>query len=294
MAQMAQQVSAMRNTNVKHRCWSITINNYTDNDILLWESVMERASSASGQTEIGKNGTPHIQAFAYFNNGIRFSTLRKLLGERAHIEKARNINALRNYVLKNETRDKDYLSWSKGIKKMEIRDRFIEYEPKEWQKDIINMLNSEPDDRTINWIWDSDGGTGKTTLAKHICLTNKRAIYVSGKASDIKYGITQMVERKKYPEVCIFDLVRSGENYVSYEGIEAVKNGIFFNAKYESNMVMFNNPHVVCFANYPPDYGRLSKDRWNVFEIVKGSLERSSLNDAETLSIDKLIDIMQQ
>lgn len=57
------------------------------------------------------------------------------------------------------------------------------------------------------------------------------------------------------------------ENYVSYEAIESVKDGIFFSGKYESGMTIFNQPHIICFANFAPDIGKMSSDRWKIFEL---------------------------
>ena len=36
------------------------------------------------------------------------------------------------------------------------------------------------------------------------------------------------------------DFTRDVEEYVSYQAIEAIKNGIFYNTKYESKMITYN------------------------------------------------------
>lgn len=69
------------------------------------------------------------------------------------------------------------------------------------------------------------------------------------------------------PKVCVFHYTRAVENYVSYEALEAIKDGIFFSTKYESGMVVFDSPHVVVFANFPPDRTQLSADRWRITNI---------------------------
>lgn len=132
----------------------------------------------------------------------------------------------------------------------------------DWQKKILDILINPPDDRTIYWFWDTRGNRGKTSLCKHICMT-RQAIYLSGKSADIKACISEYVKTKDL-HIALFDFVRSTEEYISYEALEAVKNGIFFSGKYESQMCMFNSPHIICFANFPPDYNKLSKDRWKV------------------------------
>ena len=39
--------------------------------------------------EVGENGTPHLQGYVRLNNKIRFNALKKLIGQRAHIEQAK-------------------------------------------------------------------------------------------------------------------------------------------------------------------------------------------------------------
>lgn len=68
-------------------------------------------------------------------------------------------------------------------------------------------------------------------------------------------------------DICIMDFPRTVEGYVSYSAIEEIKNGMFFNGKFESSMVMFNTPHIVIFANFLPDTSKLSKDRWVIENI---------------------------
>ena len=64
------------------------------------------------------------------------------------------------------------------------------------------------------------------------------------------------------------DFTRDVEEYVSYQAIEAIKNGIFYNTKYESKMITYNSPHVIIFANFFPDITKLSSDRWVIRELV--------------------------
>jgi len=89
---------------IKGSCWSITINNPTAEDLETWKSIRLNpwVKDAQGQLEEGENKTPHLQALLK-TDYVRFSQVKKLL-PRAHIEKARNQNALQNYVKKEETR----------------------------------------------------------------------------------------------------------------------------------------------------------------------------------------------
>lgn len=80
----------------------------------------------------------------------------------------------------------------------------------------------------------------------------------------MKYAITCM---KIKPRVILIDYARDQESHISWQGIEEIKNGIFFNSKYESSMVIYNSPHVICFANFKPQEYKLSKDRWNILDV---------------------------
>jgi len=55
---------------------------------------------------------------------------------------------------------------------------------------------------------------------------------------------------------------------MSYTGMEEIKDMFFYSGKYEGGMVCGRNPHVMVFANEPPDYDKMSANRWKVTEIV--------------------------
>jgi len=136
----------------------------------------------------------------------------------------------------------------------------------EWQKDLLNIINQPVNPRKIYWRHASDGCEGKTSFSKHICMT-RNAILLSGKVADIKDGVARHLAKHKELDVAIFHFVRSDEEYISYAGIESIKDGIFFSGKFESSMCMFNSPHIIIFANFAPKLNKLSKDRWDVCDI---------------------------
>jgi len=79
--------------------WSITINNPTDLDM---NATLPAGWSITGQIEKGEEGTEHYQALLKTTQ-TRFSAVKKVF-PRAHIEIARNVKALANYVHKEESR----------------------------------------------------------------------------------------------------------------------------------------------------------------------------------------------
>ena len=94
------------------------------------------------------------------------------------------------------------------------------------------------------------------------------AILIGGANKDALYGITQIVQKNGVgPGIVIFDIPRVNKGGISYQTLEYIKNGCFFNGKYESGMVRFNSPHVIVFSNVQPEYKLLSSDRWCVKEL---------------------------
>lgn len=81
-------------------CWSITINNPTDEDIKV--TFPNNKWVMKGQIEKGAEGTLHYQGML-MTPQVRFSAVKKLL-PRAHIEVAKNKVALEKYVSKTDTR----------------------------------------------------------------------------------------------------------------------------------------------------------------------------------------------
>ena len=66
----------------------------------------------------------------------------------------------------------------------------------------------------------------------------------------------------------IWDIPRSAKGSISYSTLEAFKNGLICNTKYETGVKAFNPPHIFVFANFPPDdEAKLSPDRWNITHL---------------------------
>lgn len=125
-----------------------------------------------------------------------------------------------------------------------------------WQAELEKELKGNPDSRKIIWYYDEYGNTGKSTMARWL-VANTDTIVTEGKKADVLYGY-------QGERIVIFDLSRSTEEYTPYDTIEKLKNGVYFNTKYESGMRVYDQPHVVVFANFEPDRTKMSADRWDV------------------------------
>lgn len=89
-------------TTQRATCWSVTINNPTDDDTDAISLARQKGWIVEGQLEQGESGTPHYQLMVKTPQ-VRFSALKKTF-PRAHIEVAKNESALRAYVGKEESR----------------------------------------------------------------------------------------------------------------------------------------------------------------------------------------------
>lgn len=126
-------------------CWSLTINNPNDDDRQNM-AMLPAGWSIRGQEERGEQGTLHLQLMLKTPQ-VRFSAVKKWF-PRAHIEKARNEQALAQYVVKSDTRvseltvDKKFLTlpqlWVKFAEYVHEkcddakRPLWLEWDPEDW------------------------------------------------------------------------------------------------------------------------------------------------------------------
>lgn len=151
-----------------------------------------------------------------------------------------------------------------------------------WQKEMQTILTGPVDPRAVYWLYEKEGNFGKSQYTEYL-VRNHEALVLSGKGHDMKHA----VEGQK---VILFDLSRTQEDFISWQTVEEIKNGVFFSGKYDSGQKVFDRPHVVLFANFPPPYEKdgkatLSFDRWRVYELRSWDkcLEGSMLYDKDMM-----------
>lgn len=247
-----------------------TYNNYSEAekaDILLWLKSRKNMSYIF-QEETGENGTPHLQGVFKSGSSINFDTLKKKF-PKVHWEVTKTWKDAVAYCSKEETRTGLIYHSDDIVLKKPLIDPLHGLELYEWQSKILTLLETEPDNRSIYWYWDDEGNIGKSSLVKHIYLKYRNSVIIAnGKGTDVRNQINRHInEEGKEILVAILDISRSVENYVSYEVIEQIKNGLMYSGKYEGGICVFNPPHVIIFANFEPDYSALSADRWKVTNL---------------------------
>ena len=85
-----------------------------------------------------------------------------------------------------------------------------------------------------------------------------------------------MKKRPSSTDIFLFNDARSvtGKDYNSYRILENIKDGQATASKYDNDNIDFKTPNtVVIFSNQLPNFKKLSKDRWIIFEINQNELK---------------------
>jgi len=241
--------------------FAFTFNNYSESDYSKLLRIFQAERDAKwviGQ-EVGASGTPHLQGYIEVPNRIR---PKRYFGfGQIHWEIAKGCRQLNVDYCCKEGRYVGNLKPTPTIKYLH-RENFYT-----WQEDLYIWCQEEPNDRSIVWVTDYEGNAGKTSWCKTMVIQHD-AIVLEGKSTDMFHGLVSFYERKGYyPSIVLIDIPRESLGYINYAAIEKIKNGLLFSGKYESNLLVFNPPHVIVFANNMPKLSAFSLDRWNIFEI---------------------------
>lgn len=219
--------------------------------------------------EVGESGTPHLQGYLELKVKDRMEGILHKICDKFSLRECRNEEALLKYCVK-DGKVESY-GFPKAIK---IIDKL-----RDWQKVVEKICIDEPDGRSINWIYDKIGGSGKSMFCKYMYVKHKAIVIQGGKLSDI----VNIIFNTNMDDVnCIvIDIPRCTKNKVSYSAIECILNGMITNTKYETGIKVFNSVNVVVMSNFEPELEKLSLDRWKVFKIEDNAIVSVDVNDDE-------------
>lgn len=150
----------------------------------------------------------------------------------------------------------------------------MSYEPFTWQTQLLEKITKPTScfDRKIIWCFEKTGGTGKSYFGEYWFRTDpKRFYYVNQLAGAHHFAtIMKTAVSNGWNGHCLFvDLTRSHEDHSIYIPIEMAKSGLITATKYEGGTIdLGRRPHIVIFANWPPDVSKLSMDRWDINHIT--------------------------
>ena len=255
------------------RKWCFTFNNYTESDIINLCSKLSVCSNYLFTREIGDSGTPHLQGFIEFHSKTRPMTVIHNV-KSIHWEKCKGTKEENeSYVMKDQKQDD--LIHTNYYERPEPLYCLEAHKLKLWQTNIIGIIRQRPDRRKIHWIWSEEGNTGKSTFCRYLAI-KYNGLLLCGSSKDMKNSLIEYHENtKRWPKLIMIDLPRVFDNdYLSYTGIEEIKNGHFNSPKYKGMTALFNSPHILVFSNAIPNTTNLSLDRWSIYNIgdcVKGA-----------------------
>jgi len=250
--------------------YDFVINNYNEPELQLLKSTLIKVcKKAVFGLEVGEQGTPHIQGYISLIKKARITELHKLPGlDRASFRKVRNEEALILYC------QKENVAFKHGFP-VELK---VINNLKIWQKEIEEKCLLEPEERTINWLYDGNTNIGKTALTKYMVHKHKAVFFTGGKKTDIacQLALEKQNGRDLNNNMIILFNYCEGEDDIDYKAFESLKDGLISSSKYKSSGLIFNHPHIWIMANTLPDE-RITRRRLNVWKVWKVEDDKLSL-----------------
>jgi len=290
--------SSKKKREVQSKVWCWTLNNYDLKKVEQLEQWIQGLNMFCEKWvfgfEIGESGTPHLQGYMVLFEKRRLSEIKKLddFFYKMHLEnrKGTEEEAIRYCVKDGNYRHSENLPQHffrpKIVRKMKILSP-ADYYP--WQRRLEAVItSSEVDERSIYWIFEETGNTGKSAFTKSICFHYAGTLLINkGKRDDIMNAAFNV---EGALNTVIMDIPRTNGNSVSYDTLESLKNGVIINNKYETGQKLIASPVIIVLANMMPVVFGLSLDRWKIFKIVDKDLEKVELtgDNFDTMSCDSI------
>lgn len=138
-------------------------------------------------------------------------------------------------------------------------------ELREWQEVLKTaLLDRPPDNRSILFYVDEEGGKGKTFLQRYMLMNHgdKTQVLSVGKRDDIAHAVDES------KNIFLFNVPRGGMEFMQYTILEQLKDQMVFSPKYDSKTKLLARvPHVVVFCNEEPNMEKMSADRYMIVNI---------------------------
>jgi len=259
----------------RHHCF--TINNFKQSDIDALLHLTKYTKILVAQTEVGEaTATNHIQGYMQFEKKER---PRRFFAADSTIFFPKDKRGWKGRVKSRVDKACMYCSKpNRGNPKIDwsIRHGWERPEPiiKElfcWEKSLIKLIEKQADNRTIHWVF-GDYGCGKTIFAKYLAMEYGYLPLEGGKRH-----ILSVASQNENTQGFTFLLGKASGNFISYEALEKVKDGIFmshFGCKGTRPFVRRRNVHCIVFANVPPDRNNYHPDKTIIWKIKRKMLTR--------------------
>jgi len=283
--------------------WCFTLNNYTQQDVDRLANLAGVDYLIFGK-EVGASGTPHLQGYVAFQSRKRLQQCIQEIGQ-AHFSITRMIEQSIEYCKKDgdfieigtppkgNGKRCDLEEFKQTVREgvldlkelrelhstvcarypMFVRSYVNDLKPKvcvdlhplmPWQANLNGILILPPHPREIIFVVDTVGNQGKSWFCRYYSdLHDNCQIILPGKKADMAFTIDDS------KRVFLVDAPRSKQGeFVQYDFLEELKNGMVFSPKYESIVKKFKTPHVVVMMNEEPDMNKLSNDRYNIIRLT--------------------------
>nr|WLD18019.1 replicase [Papaya leaf curl Vikaspuri alphasatellite] len=133
-----------------------------------------------------------------------------------------------------------------------------------WQSRLKTLLDRDPDDRTIFWVYGPTGGEGKSTFARDLYRSGSWFYTRGGSAENVPFHYIGCLGNN-----IVFDLPRDKKDYLQYTLTEMFKDTLIVTNKYEPLMApLINCIHVVVMSNFLPDFEKIIFDRVHVIPCI--------------------------
>lgn len=226
--------------------------------------------------EVGTHANWHYQGYLKTDTKRRPRTIGAALGQffpgiQVDACSTAGQEALREYCMK---KDESYRAGPWADKPIEAvyTGEDLKVELWSWQKDLLEEFKQNPDSRKVVWIYDDEGGIGKSWFAKYVEFHNIGETLSFDTAANLQYQVVKAGARRVY----VFDLPRTKSKAFKieevYSALESIKNGLVKSNKYDGGKLIMTRPHVVIFSNYLPGDGYLSKGRIDLRTVNKPTM----------------------
>lgn len=176
------------------------------------------------------------------------------------------IEALRSYCMKEDS----FVNgpWTQRVIYRGQDVQMVETMPFPWQREVMSIIDGDPNDRSILWITNKSGNVGKTKLCKYLRFKNKITRIPMGTATQIKTACIINGAHRCYVVDFPRTLGKDEKIRDVMSAIEEIKNGWVQSAMYGKNAeLIMMPPHVICFANWQPDLSMMSFDMWEFYSV---------------------------
>ena len=198
------------------------------------------------------------------------------------IELGKNISSILDEgVVQEDSLSKEHRSALEIYRRQEPRCDISAVQLRLWQEDALKLIDS-PSERQVIWIAGRQGHEGKSWFQNYI-----QAYFGYHRVARcdlrIKHAnVCNVLKKRSLANVNIFLFNDSrsvtGEEINLYRILEDIKDGQATASKYDNNNIRFKTPNtVMVFSNRYPKLGKLSKDRWRIYNANQDRLHDVTL-----------------